>query len=130
MTNQPVPQFDDPAGNDAQSGGPVWQTPAVDSAAGMLYANVGNPGPDADGSVRPGENRDTDSVVALDLATGVKKWAYLLDRTTGQPLPQFVAPETPVPQEATQGPTNPTQPIPTGPAFVPNGRGGTNINDC
>jgi quinohemoprotein ethanol dehydrogenase len=171
MTNQPVPQFDDPAGNDAQSGGPIWQTPAVDPTLGSLYVNVGNPAPDADGSVRPGENRDTDSVVALDLATGARKWGYqevhhdiwdydaasppilfdlpgpggtvvhglgqagktgwvyLLNRETGTPLPQFEAPETPVPQEATQA-TNPTQPIPNAPAFVPNGRGGTNIADC
>jgi quinohemoprotein ethanol dehydrogenase len=170
-TNQAVPQFDDPAGNAAQSGGPVWQTPPIDPALGMVYVNVGNPAPDADGSVRPGNNPDSDSLVALDLATGTRKWGYqqvhhdiwdhdsasppilfdipgpggtvvhglgeasktgwvyLLDRATGQPLPQFSAPATAVPQEPTQA-TSPTQPIPNAPAFVPNGRGGTNIADC
>ena len=64
-TNQPVPEFDGPEGQDNQSGGPVWQTPPIDTALGMLFVNVGNPAPDADGWVRPGNNQDTVSVVAL-----------------------------------------------------------------
>ena len=175
-TSQPVPRTDGPEGNDAQSGGPVWQTPPIDPDLGLLFLNVGNPGPDADGTIRPGPNQTSDSIVAIDLNTGQPRagwgvnpvtgtppgdgffqevhhdiwdydaaspvilfniptpagpikalgqagktgWVYLLDRTTGVPLPYAPAPETPVPQEPTQL-TNPTQPVmdPTA-AFVPN----------
>jgi len=51
-------------------GGGVWQNPAVDLATGRIYFVVGNPSPDLDGSVRPGDNLYTDSLVALDLETG------------------------------------------------------------
>ena len=51
-------------------GGGVWQNPAVDLAARRIYFVVGNPSPDLDGSVRPGDNLYTDSLVSLDLDTG------------------------------------------------------------
>jgi alcohol dehydrogenase (cytochrome c) len=51
-------------------GGGVWQNPAVDLATNRIYFVVGNPSPDLDGSVRPGDNLYTDSLVALDLDTG------------------------------------------------------------
>ena len=51
-------------------GGGVWQNPAVDLASGRIYFVVGNPSPDLDGSVRPGDNLYTDSLVSLDLDTG------------------------------------------------------------
>jgi alcohol dehydrogenase (cytochrome c) len=51
-------------------GGGVWQNPAVDLAAKRIYFVVGNPSPDLDGSVRPGDNLYTDSLVSLDLETG------------------------------------------------------------
>lgn len=51
-------------------GGGVWQNPAVDLKTGRIYFVVGNPSPDLDGSLRPGDNLYTDSLVALDLETG------------------------------------------------------------
>ena len=51
-------------------GGGVWQNPAVDLDANRIYFVVGNPSPDLDGSLRPGDNLYTDSLVSVDLDTG------------------------------------------------------------
>ena len=51
-------------------GGGVWQNPSVDLAAKRIYFVVGNPSPDLDGSLRPGDNLYTDSLVSVDLDTG------------------------------------------------------------
>jgi PQQ-dependent dehydrogenase (methanol/ethanol family) len=51
-------------------GGGVWQNPAVDLALNRIFFVVGNPSPDLDGSVRPGDNLYTDSMVSLDLDSG------------------------------------------------------------
>ncbi len=51
-------------------GGGVWQNPSVDLATRRIYFVVGNPSPDLDGSLRPGDNLYTDSLVAVDLDTG------------------------------------------------------------
>jgi alcohol dehydrogenase (cytochrome c) len=51
-------------------GGGVWQNPAVDLATDRIYFVVGNPSPDLDGALRPGDNLYTDSLVSLDLETG------------------------------------------------------------
>jgi alcohol dehydrogenase (cytochrome c) len=51
-------------------GGGVWQNPAVDLTTNRIYFVVGNPSPDLDGSLRPGDNLYTDSLVSLDLDTG------------------------------------------------------------
>jgi alcohol dehydrogenase (cytochrome c) len=51
-------------------GGGVWQNPAVDLETNRIYFVVGNPSPDLDGALRPGDNLYTDSLVALDLDTG------------------------------------------------------------
>ena len=51
-------------------GGGVWQNPAVDLATNRIYFVVGNPSPDLDGAIRPGDNLYTDSLVSLDLDTG------------------------------------------------------------
>ena len=54
-------------------GGGVWQNPAVDLKTKRIYFVVGNPSPDLDGSIRPGDNLYTDSLVSLDLDTGEYK---------------------------------------------------------
>jgi alcohol dehydrogenase (cytochrome c) len=51
-------------------GGGVWQNPSVDLATNRIYFVVGNPSPDLDGSVRPGDNLYTDSLVSVDLDSG------------------------------------------------------------
>ena len=51
-------------------GGGVWQNPSVDLKTNRIYFVVGNPSPDLDGGLRPGDNLYTDSLVSLDLDTG------------------------------------------------------------
>ena len=51
-------------------GGGVWQNPAVDLKLNRIFFVVGNPSPDLDGSLRPGDNLYTDSLVSVDLDTG------------------------------------------------------------
>jgi glucose dehydrogenase len=57
-------------------GGSMWQAPAIDRALGLVIFAVGNPSPDLDGSVRPGDNLYTNSIVALDLRTGRLRWSF------------------------------------------------------
>ena len=59
-----------------QGGGGVWMTPAYDKELNLLFFTVGNPSPDLDGSVRPGDNLYTDCIVAVDAATGKTRWYY------------------------------------------------------
>ena len=59
-----------------RGGGGVWMTPAYDKESNTLYVAVGNPSPDLDGSVRPGDNLYTDGVVAIDATSGKTKWYY------------------------------------------------------
>ena len=51
-------------------GGGVWQNPAVDLGRNRIYFVAGNPSPDLDGSLRPGDNLYTNSLVSVDLETG------------------------------------------------------------
>ncbi|HZX68839.1 MAG TPA: PQQ-binding-like beta-propeller repeat protein, partial [Candidatus Elarobacter sp.] len=59
-----------------RGGGMVWTTPAVDPKLGLVIFCTGNPNPDLNGTVRKGDNRWTDSIVALDVHTGKFKWGY------------------------------------------------------
>ncbi len=59
-----------------RGGGSTWMTPAVDPETDTLFIMVGNPSPDLDGEVRPGDNLYTESMVALDVKTGTYKWHY------------------------------------------------------
>jgi PQQ-dependent dehydrogenase (methanol/ethanol family) len=51
-------------------GGGVWQNPSVDLKTNRIYFVVGNPSPDLDGAIRPGDNLYTNSLVSVDLDTG------------------------------------------------------------
>jgi PQQ-dependent dehydrogenase (methanol/ethanol family) len=65
------------AGNSYKSGGGmVWTTPAIDPERNLVVFSTGNPNPDLYGASRKGDNRYTDSIVALDLQTGKLKWYY------------------------------------------------------
>ncbi len=55
-------------------GGATWTSFAADPKDGLVFAPVGNPGPDFLASARPGANLYTNSVVALDAATGKLAW--------------------------------------------------------
>jgi alcohol dehydrogenase (cytochrome c) len=57
-------------------GGGVWMAPAIDRESKTAFFVVGNPSPDLYGAERPGDNLYTDSIVAVDLNTGAKKWHY------------------------------------------------------
>jgi PQQ-dependent dehydrogenase (methanol/ethanol family) len=51
-------------------GGGVWQNPAVDLETNRIFFMAGNPSPDLDGSIRPGDNLYTNSLISVDLDTG------------------------------------------------------------
>lgn len=57
-------------------GGSTWITGTYDAELNLIYWGVGNPGPDMDGDVRPGDNLYTCSIVALDADTGKLKWHF------------------------------------------------------
>lgn len=57
-------------------GAPVWHHPAYDPALGLLFINTGNAAPDNDGSVRPGDNLYSSSIIALDVKTGKLRWYF------------------------------------------------------
>lgn len=57
-------------------GGSMWQAPAIDRELGLVIFAVGNPSPDLDGSVRPGDNLHTNSIVAVELGSGKLRWSF------------------------------------------------------
>jgi glucose dehydrogenase len=57
-------------------GGGVWNTPSYDPKLGLIYFGVGNPAPNTDASMRPGDNLYTSSIVAVDVKTGKLRWYY------------------------------------------------------
>lgn len=59
-----------------RGGGSNWMTNAIDPARGMVFATIGNPSPDLYSDVRPGDNRWTESLVALNAETGELMWGY------------------------------------------------------
>ncbi|MDB5393361.1 MAG: quinonprotein alcohol dehydrogenase [Rhodospirillales bacterium] len=59
-----------------KGGGGVWVNGAVDPALGLIYFGVGNPVPQWGGELRVGDNLYTDSVVALDIKTGKRRWHF------------------------------------------------------
>ncbi len=67
-----------PQGSDVwrHGGATVWQTPAVDPDLDLVIFSTGNPGPDFNGSVRPGDNLFATSIVAVDAHTGEYRWHF------------------------------------------------------
>ena len=74
----PSPNDPDPQRAQAwtHGGASIWQAVSIDPDLGMLYFSTGNAGPDGDGSVRPGDNLFSASIVALDYHTGQYKWHF------------------------------------------------------
>jgi len=72
-------------------GGATWLTGSYDPETDTLYWPTGNPWPDSDDRDRPGDNLYTNSILALDPATGKMKWYYqftphdLKDQDANQP---------------------------------------------
>jgi alcohol dehydrogenase (cytochrome c) len=52
------------------TGGAFWTSFALDTARNVLYVPAGNPAPDFDVEARGGDNLYTNSLIALDAATG------------------------------------------------------------
>jgi PQQ-dependent dehydrogenase (methanol/ethanol family) len=70
-----------------------WLTGTYDPEAHLLYWPTGNPCPDYNGDERKGDNLYSDSVLALDPATGTLKWHF---QFTPHDLHDWDASETPM----------------------------------
>jgi alcohol dehydrogenase (cytochrome c) len=57
-------------------GASTWLTGSYDPELNLLYWGTGNPGPDYNGDVRPGDNLYSSSLLALDPDTGTLKWHF------------------------------------------------------
>jgi alcohol dehydrogenase (cytochrome c) len=60
----------------ARGGASIWTTGSYDPDLNLTYWGIGNPGPDYNSAMRPGDNLFSDSVVALDADTGKLKWYF------------------------------------------------------
>jgi quinoprotein glucose dehydrogenase len=58
--------------------GNTWSIISADTEHGLIYLPTGSPSPDFYGGMRPGDDKDADSVVALNAQTGRKVWAFQL----------------------------------------------------
>jgi alcohol dehydrogenase (cytochrome c) len=57
-------------------GGTTWMPGTYDPDLNTLYWGTGNPAPDFDGSVRPGDDLYTSSLLALDPDSGRLRWYF------------------------------------------------------
>jgi PQQ-dependent dehydrogenase (methanol/ethanol family) len=57
-------------------GGDVWMAPAIDAQLGLIYVAVANPEPRVSGAARAGQDLYTNSLVALNAATGKLDWYF------------------------------------------------------
>ncbi|MBM3724457.1 MAG: PQQ-dependent dehydrogenase, methanol/ethanol family [Acidobacteria bacterium] len=57
-------------------GATTWVTGSYDADLDLVYWGVGNPGPDWNGDVRPGDNLFSCSFIALEAATGKLRWHF------------------------------------------------------
>jgi quinoprotein glucose dehydrogenase len=58
--------------------GNAWAVLAADPANNLVFVPTGSASPDFWGGFRPGDDKDADSLVALDARTGKKIWAFQL----------------------------------------------------
>ncbi len=66
-----------PAGTpNATTGGMTWMTGTYDPSLNLIYWGTGNPTPVLTAKARPGDNRYTCSIVALNPDTGKLTWAF------------------------------------------------------
>jgi alcohol dehydrogenase (cytochrome c) len=57
-------------------GGSAWLTGSYDPALNLVYWGTGNPGPDWNGDLRPGDNLYTCSLIAINPTDGKIKWHF------------------------------------------------------
>ena len=58
------------------TGGSPWGGMSYDPNRGMVFVSTGNPRPELWGTTRPGANRHSNSVVALNVQNGEIKWSF------------------------------------------------------
>ncbi|HUP22359.1 MAG TPA: PQQ-binding-like beta-propeller repeat protein [Thermoanaerobaculia bacterium] len=54
----------------------AWAPIAADVERGLVFVPTSSPSPDFFGGLRPGDNRDANSLVALDVASGRPRWSF------------------------------------------------------
>jgi alcohol dehydrogenase (cytochrome c) len=59
-----------------RGGGSTWLTGSYDPDLNLIYWGTGNPGPDWNGDVRPGDNLYTCALLAMDADTGEIRWHF------------------------------------------------------
>ena len=79
-TWSPLPEKGQPGydtwGGQVPGGAPIWIGGAYDPDLKLVYYGTGQPNPQWSGRGRPGDNLYSDSIVALDVATGKLKWYF------------------------------------------------------
>ena len=70
------------AGNpsDGATGGQMWMTGTYDPQQNLVFVGTGNPTPVLNGPARAGDNRWTDSILAIDPDTGKLAWGFQATR--------------------------------------------------
>ena len=64
-------------GNAWKTGGaPTWTTGAYDAKEDLIFWGTGNPSPEFQANVRPGDNLFSNSVLAIEAKTGRLRWFY------------------------------------------------------
>jgi alcohol dehydrogenase (cytochrome c) len=58
------------------TGGQMWMTGTYDPELNLVYIGTGNPTPVLNGEVRPGDNKWTGSIVALNPDSGELQWGF------------------------------------------------------
>jgi quinoprotein glucose dehydrogenase len=71
----------------------VWGTISADEELGLAYLPVESPHSDMYGGLRPGDNLYGESIVAVDLQTGLRRWHYQLVR---HPMWDYDIPTAPI----------------------------------
>ena len=65
------------AGDSYRNGGsPAWTSGAYDVESDTLYWTTGNPSPDWNGDLRAGDNLFSNSLLAVEMKTGKRKWHF------------------------------------------------------
>lgn len=75
------------------TGGQMWMTGTYDPELNLVYVGTGNPTPVLNGPVRPGDNKWTNSILAINPDTGELRWGF---QTTPHDTHDWDAAEVPV----------------------------------
>lgn len=76
ITGEPLWQFDPLEGIAHTGGGNVWAPIAIDAIRDLVFLPTSAPSPDYYGVLRPGNNQNANSVIALQLSTGKQVWSF------------------------------------------------------